>query len=267
MARVSLRNHLGVEVAGRDVTLEPPAASAGWQTPPARANIVIGQTVAFPVSDTFYEDCLFTDSTSSSTSKWNGLQRVTILRPRISLPTIIRGWRDVWFGGAQGQLVNAGPRTDGNDLCQIKRNGTTIPDGVTLAYIDFHDVTRPTSDDHPDGIQLMCGRRVTVGGSRFRTMQNGVQPIFVRDAGSSAGGGPIEDTWIDACEFSGIAHFYSIRVAGNDEEGASGRFVPVRTKLTNLNLGGKNALVDAAAADLGLTYSGITNGEVKLEPR
>jgi hypothetical protein len=194
------------------------------------------------------------------------MQRVTIVRPRMSCPTMCRGWRDVWFGGAPGNLINAGPRTDGNDLLQIKK-GTASPDHVTFAWIDFHDVTRPDSTKHPDGIQLMTGKYITIGGCDFRNYQMGCQPIMLRDAGSSAGGGPIEDTLITECDFSGVQHYYSIRVAGNDEEASSGRYVPTRTTLNKIDLGGKNALVDAAARDKGLWYSDIIGGEVKIYAR
>ena len=169
----------------------------------------------------------------------------------------LKGVKDIYIGGRPGALMNAGPRTDGNDLLQIKRwpvSTGTIPDGITLRWIRFHDVTRPGSE-HPDGIQVMAGRNGKILDSRFERVD--IQPIFFRYAGEAAGGGPIEDWPIDRTYVEKAPNgYYAIRVAGNGDN-----YIPTRLTFRNLNLTG-NVSIDRSAYNAGFQSSSITGGTV-----
>jgi hypothetical protein len=252
MARLVLRDDVGAELASLNVELLQ--AGSAWSTPTPRPVVVEGQSGLTAQSDRMYVNC-------PGLSIPNNIQRITVIGG-IALPTQMRGWRDVWIGGTAASPMNAGPRTDGGDLCQIKRypvSTGTIPEDVTIAYVHFHDISRPSGgSQHPDCIQLMSGRRITFGGCLLERTGEAVQPLFLRDAGGTAGGGPIEDVLIDLCTFRDVTHFYSIRIAGNDEVGSSGRYVPTRVTIRNCDRGGKNAAVDSAVQ--GLVWEGNVNG-------
>lgn len=228
-----------------------------WATPTPRSRRVVGQHQPAFQEDTLYENCTGMGAVLPRAAK-----HFTIVGG--DWPGYAYGYQDFWIGGRPGALMNRGPLTTGGDLLQVKRH--PVPDGVLCedgvwAFIDFHDVSRPDgSTAHPDCVQVMSGRRLTFGGCLFRNTGNAVQPWFVRDAGASAGGGPCEDITITDCKFSNVTHFYSIRVAGNDEVGDTGRFVPTRVTIRNCDLGGKNAACDRAAVDRGLVFEGNTNG-------
>jgi hypothetical protein len=177
-----------------------------------------------------------------------------------SLPTSqLKGVVDVYIGGRPGALMNAGPRSDGNDLLQIKRwpvETGTIPDGITLRWIRFHDVTRPGSE-HPDGIQIMAGRNSQILDSRFERVD--IQPIFFRDGGTTAGGGPINN-WTVARTYVEKAPngYYAIRIAGNTDTN-----VPTNLNLHDLTLTG-NISIDRAAYSAGFQSANLTGGYVMV---
>jgi hypothetical protein len=175
-----------------------------------------------------------------------------------SLPTSqLKGVVDVYIGGRPDQLMNAGPRSDGNDLLQIKRwpvDTGTIPDGITLRWIRFHDVTRPGSE-HPDGIQIMAGRNSRILDSRFERVD--IQPIFFRDGGAAAGGGPIANWSVERTYVEKAPNgYYAIRVAGNTDAN-----VPTNLAFRDLSLTG-NISIDKAAYNAGFQSSGITGGVI-----
>ena len=138
--------------------------------------------------DTRYIDCPGVSVPSTQSASRSSATRCP--------PPSSRACSDIYLGGRPGRLMNAGPRSDGKDLLQIKRWPVaigTIPNGITLRWIRFHDLTRPGSE-HPDGIQIMAGRNGKILDSVFERVD--IQPIFFRYSGLLAGGGPIED-WTD----------------------------------------------------------------------
>lgn len=208
-------------------------------------------TAITAANDTRYIDC-------AGLSIPANIQRITVVGAQ--LPTTqLKGVKDVWIQGRPDKLMNAGPRSDGNDLLQIKRwpaSTGTIPDGITLRWIRFHDVTRPGSQ-HPDGIQVMAGRNGRIVDCVFERVD--VQPIFFRYAGETAGGGPIEDWTVERSNVGGPPNgYYAIRVAGNGDS-----LVPTRITLRNLDLGA-NAAVDRAAYNAGFQSSDIRGGRVVI---
>jgi hypothetical protein len=171
--------------------------------------------------------------------------------------TVLKGVVDVYIGGRPGALMNSGPRSDGHDLLQIKRaSDGTIPDGITLRWMRFHDLTREGTA-HTDGIQVMAGRNGKILDSRFERVD--VQPIFFRYAGASAGGGPIED-WLVARSYiqKPPTGYYAIRISGNGDA-----LVPTRITLRDLSLTA-NVSVDRAAVNAGFSASGLVGGEVRV---
>lgn len=220
-------------------------------TPPPRANTVVnapaGTTV---VNDTFYLDPL------GSLQIPNLTQRVTILGAK-TIPTQARGWRDVHIEGYPDAPFSAGPRTDGRDLLQIKRGSElgVIPERLTFRYGYGHDVTRPPgSGEHPDGVQLMCGRHIVFADWFMERVS--VQPFFARDGGQDAWGGPIEDITYLRCGARGQAEgFNNFRISGDDElvdpDGdpagpvKSGRYVPTRVRVLDC-YGDKGPSMDSA---------------------
>ena len=173
--------------------------------------------------------------------------------------SVLKGVVDVYMGGRPGALMNSGPRSDGNDLLQIKRwpIGTgVIPDGITLRWMRFHDLSRPGSE-HPDGIQIMAGRNGKILDSRFE--RTDLQPIFFRYAGETAGGGPIAD-WTIARTFiqKPPNGYYAIRIAGNGDA-----LVPTRITLRDLTLTADIG-IDRAAFNAGFTADNLRNGDVEV---
>lgn len=201
-----------------------------------------------PAGTTVQANTFYNNPQGSLTFPAN-IEHVTVVGAK-TLPTIIRGWRDVHIQGTSSSYMDSGPRSDGGDLCQLKREvGGQVPEDITIRYWHGHDVTRPAGK-HSDGIQLMCGRRITlVDCSMYKVA---VQPFFVRDAGASAGGGPVEDITFLRCtsDADGAEGFYAFRVAGDDEVGKAGRYVPQRVKIVDCS-GDKGVSMDAAAVSAG----------------
>ena len=132
----------------------------------------------------------------------------------------------------------------------------TIPDGITLRWIRFHDVTRPGSE-HPDGIQIMAGRNGRILDSRFERVD--IQPIFFRDAGPTAGGGPITNWTVERTYIEKPPHgYYTVRVAGNGDTN-----VPTNIILRDLTLTA-NVGIDRAAYNAGFQSSGLTGGTIVI---
>jgi hypothetical protein len=219
---------------------------------PARANErnCNGQSTSIiAVNNTRYIDC-------PGLSVPVNAQHLTIIGT--NLPTTqLKGVIDIYIGGRPDQLMNAGPRSDGHDLLQIKRWPVatgTIPDGITLRWIRFHDVTRPGSE-HPDGIQIMAGRNSKILDSRFERVD--IQPIFFRDGGTTAGGGPISNWTVERTYVQKAPNgYYAIRVAGNGDTN-----VPTNMTFRNLTLTG-NISVDRSAFNAGFLSSTLTGGNV-----
>jgi hypothetical protein len=215
-----------------------------WQHPTMRAKVVEGVTNPVFAPDTTYVDC------PGLVIPVNA-ERFTVIGG-ISLPTIVKGWRDFWIGGTPETPMNSGPRSDGKDLCQVKRwpattAGAPPQDGV-FGFIDFHDVSRPVYpepgyDGHPDGIQMMCGQRITFGGCTFRNMDAKTQPWFLKTEGPSAGGGPVEDITLVDSTFEACAYFYPVHIR------AGGGLFPKRITLRNVDLGGKNIAISRSSYD------------------
>ena len=185
--RARSRSALAVPISLITLLAAAPAADAG-KLGPARAKQRDCNGAARSIraaNNTRYIDC-------PGLSLPDNARNITIVGSE--LPTTqLKGVRDIYIGGRPGRLMNAGPRSDGEDLLQIKRwpiSTGPIPDGITLRWIRFHDVTRP-GDEHPDGIQIMAGRNGRILNCVFERVD--VQPIFFRYAGEPAGGGPIED--------------------------------------------------------------------------
>jgi hypothetical protein len=185
-------------------------------------------------------------------------QHVTIVGTELHA-TQLKGVRDVYIGGRPGRLMDAGPRSDGGDLMQIKRWPVAtgpIPSGITLRWIRFHDVTRP-DDEHPDGIQIMAGQHGRILDCVFERVD--VQPIFFRYAGVPAGGGPIEDWVIKRTRIERAPNgYYAIRIAGNGDD-----YVPTRIRLRNLSLTG-HVSIDRSAFQAGFEASGLRGARVMV---
>lgn len=231
-------------------------AAPAWTIPTPRAKTVTGVTNPVFQTDTMYVDC------PGLVIPVNA-QKFTVVGG-ISLPTTAKGWDDFWIGGRPNARMNAGPRTDGGDLCQVKRWPATtagkVPNNGIFAFIDYHDLSRPVLDPpaHPDGIQMMAGTNLLFGGSLFRNMGEAAQPWFLKTEGPTAGGGPIEDITLTDCSFSNIAYYYPVHIRSG-----AGLF-PKRITLRNVDLGGKNITISRSSYDSGLTLENVTNGIVKI---
>lgn len=248
----ALRDQLPERPADTEPAPAPPVVvePAGWAAPTPRAKIVRGVDDPPFEPDTFYEDC-------PNLSIPDGAKHFTVVGGR-SLPGQVRGWQDAWVGGREGEPMNAGPRSDGKDLQQVKAypystDGVT-PSDCTFAFVDFHDLSRPSgSGGHPDGVQLMAGERIIYGGCVFRAMGEAAMPWFVNREGPSAGGGPVADVQLLDAVFDDIAHYYAFHVGRVDGQ------ITVR----GCDLGGKNGRVSAATAHL-LTFEDNRNGSLAV---
>ncbi len=230
----------------------PSAATAAGKYGPQRAKERDCNGAATDIrakNNTRYIDCPGLDLPDNA-------KHITIVGSH--LPTTqLKGVKDIYIGGRPGALMDAGPRSDGGDLLQIKRWPIAtgrIPSGITLRWIRFHDVTRP-DDEHPDGIQIMAGRHSRILDCVFERVD--VQPIFFRYAGAAAGGGPIEDWAIKRTRVERAPNgYYAIRIAGNGDD-----YVPTRIRLRNLRLTG-HVSVDRSAYRAGFDASGLRGARV-----
>lgn len=241
----------------------PPASGQPWSKPTPRANYVGPGGPCGPFREnTFYDRCTGLSIPDSASAR-----RFTCVNCRPNLPTIARGWTDFWIGGTPSSPMNAGPRRDGKDLIQVKATpaGVVPSDGV-FAFIDFHDISRPSSGTgstgHPDGVQLMAGQRIVFGGVQFRNMGAAVQPWFLKRESPSAGGGTVANVDLFASTFSNITHSCSACVAGNT--------LPAYpdVEIANNKLGGTNAKVDRATVNAaGFRFDGNANGGLTVVVR
>lgn len=216
------------------------ACSAGVEVAPTRLTTVQcapGQTVDASQfkNDTRYIDCTFTGDMNLA---MNGKQRITIIGSQFPV-TQLRGVNDIWIEGRPDAYMNAGPRTDGGDLLQIKRypynDSGAIASNITLRWIRFHDNSRPAgSSAHPDGIQVFSGRNIRILSIRMERVD--VQGIFVNATSSSAtGGGPLEnflvaDSYIEKPPTGYYTVIYGSEVKNgivrNVREGSNSRLSP-----------------------------------------
>jgi len=237
----------------------PPTSGQPWATPTPRANYVgPGGPCGTFRENTFYDRC-----TGLSIPDGAAARNFTCVNCRASLPTIARGWKNFWIGGTSSSPMNAGPRRDGKDLIQVKATpeGVVPSDGV-FAFVDFHDVSRPDSSGHPDGVQLMAGQRIVFGGVKFRNMGAAVQPWFLKREPAAAGGGTIADVDLLDSTFSNITHSCSACVSGNT--------LPAypNVDIAGNKLGGTNAKVDQATVNAaGFRFEGNTGGSLTVVKR
>lgn len=203
----------------------PPPPPAG-EVAPARATTVDcngGSYAATSVkNDTRYIDCAFSGDMNAA---MNGKQRITIIGSQFPV-TQLRGVTDVWIEGRPDAYMNAGPRTDGGDLLQIKRypatTSGTVPSDITIRWVLFHDVSRPAgSSAHPDGIQMMACQRCRILSIRMERVD--VQGIFINAPDVTAGGGPITDVEVaDSYVEKPPTGFYTV-ICGSESQGCTVR--------------------------------------------
>lgn len=234
---------------------DPPPPPPPSSDAPARSTTITAQSGLTAQNDTRYIDC-------PGLSIPSNVQRITVIGSQFPT-TQLKGVKDVWIEGRPNALMNAGPRTDGGDLLQVKMwpvsGGTPVsPDDITLRWIRFHDVSRPSgSSAHPDGIQVMAGKRGRILSCRFESCD--VQPIFLNHSGSlSAGGGEITDWLIEDCYIDGPpTGFYAINVGPNSTPADAER-ISKRCVVKNCRVA-KNVRIGQAAVNNGCTAVGTMN--------
>ena len=75
-------------------------------------------------------------------------ERITIVGDQMPT-TQLKGVRDIYLGGRPGRLMDAGPRSDGKDLLQIKRWPVAIGTDPQWDHVALDPFPRPDAAGLP----------------------------------------------------------------------------------------------------------------------